>query len=53
MQFAQADSTQTQKIVNSMTKFVGLAYSMLANNGTGVEEWGAARWQDFALVVQW
>jgi hypothetical protein len=53
MQFAQADLTQTQKIVTSMMKFVTLAHSMLANNGTGVEEWGASRWQDFALVLQW
>jgi hypothetical protein len=53
MQFAEADPTQATAIASSMMKFVTLAHSMLVNNGTGVEEWGAARWQDFALVVQW
>ena len=53
MQFAEADPTQTDKIVGSMLKFVQLAHDMLANNATGLEEWGAARYQDFALVVQW
>jgi hypothetical protein len=54
MQFAQADSTQTQKIVTAMLKFVTLAHSML-QSGQGLNDggWGAARWQDFALVVEW
>jgi hypothetical protein len=53
MQFAEADPTQSDKIVTALLKFVTLAHSMLANNGQGVEEWGASRWQDFAIVVQW
>lgn len=53
MQFAEADTTQTDKIVSAMMKFVTLSNSMLKNNYTGVEEWGAARWQDYVLVLQW
>lgn len=53
MQFAEADPSQTDKIVTAMMKFVTLSNTMLHNNYTGVEEWGAARWQDYALVLQW
>lgn len=53
MQFAEADPTQTDKIVNAMMKFVTLSNTMLHNNNAGIEEWGAARWQDYALVLQW
>ncbi|KZP19801.1 hypothetical protein FIBSPDRAFT_862288 [Athelia psychrophila] len=53
MQFAEADPTQTDKIVTSMMKFVTLTNTMLHNNYTGIEEWGAARWQDYTLVLQW
>lgn len=53
MQFAEADTTQTDKIVTSMMKFVTLCNSMLHDNYTGIEEWGAARWQDYVLVLQW
>jgi hypothetical protein len=53
MQFAEADPTQTVKIVHSMMKFVVLAHSMLRHNHAGLDKWGASRWQDFALVVQW
>lgn len=53
MQFAEADPTQTAKIVTSMMKFVTLTNTMLNDNYTGIEEWGAARWQDYTLVLQW
>ncbi len=54
MQFAEADTTQTDKIVGSMLKFVQLAHDMIANNVDGaLEDWGKARYQDFELVVQW
>ncbi|KAF7977986.1 hypothetical protein HWV62_1823 [Athelia sp. TMB] len=53
MQFAEADPTQTEKIVTSMMKFVNLTNTMLKDNYTGIEEWGASRWQDYALVLQW
>ncbi|KZV90509.1 hypothetical protein EXIGLDRAFT_740764 [Exidia glandulosa HHB12029] len=53
MQFAEADPSQADKIVTAMHKFVALANKMLHNNGDGVDEWGAARYADFILVLQW
>ncbi|KAJ6628514.1 hypothetical protein B0H10DRAFT_2173316 [Mycena sp. CBHHK59/15] len=52
MQYAEADTTQTSTIVAAMIKFVVLANSMLKDNYAGVEEWGAARWQDFVIVLE-
>lgn len=53
MQYAQANATAAPTIVNSMQKFVLLVNEMLSNGGQGWEEWGQARWQDLALVVEW
>ncbi|EJD54087.1 hypothetical protein AURDEDRAFT_157341 [Auricularia subglabra TFB-10046 SS5] len=53
MQFAQADPSQAGKIVDSMYKFVKLANTMLHNNSEGLEEWGAARYQDFMITLEW
>lgn len=36
-----------------MLKFAQLAHDMIANDADGVEEWGAARYQEFTLVVEW
>ncbi|KAH8825588.1 hypothetical protein DL96DRAFT_1609360 [Flagelloscypha sp. PMI_526] len=34
-------------------KFVHLANSMLKNNGEGVDNWAATRWEDFVVFLQW
>lgn len=53
MQYAEASPADAPRIVASMLNFTTLANSMLHDNYTGVEEWGAARWQDYTLVLQW
>ncbi|OZJ05495.1 hypothetical protein BZG36_01897 [Bifiguratus adelaidae] len=53
MQYAEANATAAPTVVNTMQKFTLLVNNMLMNGGQGWEEWGQARWQDLALVVEW
>ncbi|KAJ8090384.1 hypothetical protein PM082_018980 [Marasmius tenuissimus] len=53
MQYAQANTTATSTIVNSMQKFFIGMNNMLKNGGDGLEEWGIMRWQDVSIVLQW
>lgn len=49
---AEYDTSQTTTIVTAMHKFVACANTMLAA-GTGLEEWGNARWYEFGIALQW
>ncbi|KAF9265063.1 hypothetical protein L218DRAFT_924877 [Marasmius fiardii PR-910] len=53
MQYAQANSTATPTIVDSLQRFFVGMNNMLNNGGSGLEEWGIMRWQDASIVVQW
>lgn len=50
---AEADPTQADKIVSALHTFVALSDSMLQKNGTGLEQWGKARWMEFVITLQW
>ncbi|KAJ7637664.1 hypothetical protein DFH06DRAFT_1218847 [Mycena polygramma] len=52
-QYAQANTTAAPTILNSLEKFFILMNDMLNNGGSGLEEWGIARWQDGSIVIQW
>ncbi|KAJ8078227.1 hypothetical protein PM082_000433 [Marasmius tenuissimus] len=52
MQYAQANTSATDRVVDSLQKFfVGMEGMM--KNGNGLEEWGIMRWQDPAIVIHW
>ena len=53
IQMAEADPSRTDRIVTALHKWVKLANTMIHNNGEGVEEWGASRWADLVMVLQW
>ncbi|PIL24884.1 hypothetical protein GSI_12771 [Ganoderma sinense ZZ0214-1] len=53
IQMVEADPTQADKIVDALHRFVTLSDSMLQKNGTGLEEWGKARWMEFVITLQW
>ncbi|KAI0021025.1 duf1680 domain-containing protein [Xylariomycetidae sp. FL0641] len=63
MQYAQADSSQTGRIVDAMHRYVGLAHSMLQNNFTGLiakegdvfdgDGFGPARAHEMHIPLQW
>ncbi|KAI1341439.1 duf1680 domain-containing protein [Xylariaceae sp. FL0016] len=63
MQYAQADSSQTDKIVNAMHTYIQLAHSMLQNNFTGLipkaddvfdgDGFGPARAHEMHIPLQW
>ncbi len=53
IQMVEADPSQADKVVGALHNFVVLSDSMLQKNGTGLEEWGKARWMDFVITLQW
>ncbi|KAI1200921.1 duf1680 domain-containing protein [Nemania serpens] len=63
MQYAQADSSETDRIVNAMHRYTKLAHSMLQNNFTGLvpktgdvfdgSGWGVARAHEMHIPLQW
>ncbi|KAI0873015.1 duf1680 domain-containing protein [Hypoxylon argillaceum] len=63
MQYAQADPTETDRIVDAMHRYITLAHSMLQNNFTGLipkpddvfdgAGWGAARAHEMHISLQW
>ncbi|KAI1376291.1 hypothetical protein F4677DRAFT_87977 [Hypoxylon crocopeplum] len=63
MQYAQADSSQTDRIVDSMHRYIQLAHSMLQDNFTGLiqregqdfdgDGFGAMRAHEMHIPLQW
>ncbi|KAI2626307.1 duf1680 domain-containing protein [Xylaria nigripes] len=63
MQYAQADSSETERIVDAMHRYVELVHSMLRNNFTGLlpkagdvfdgDGWGPARAHEMHIPLQW
>ncbi|KAF8313595.1 hypothetical protein DL93DRAFT_2167719 [Clavulina sp. PMI_390] len=53
-QLVEADPTRLNETLTALYKFIPEAYSML-QNGQGLNDggWGAIRWQEFALSLQW
>ncbi|KAG6829924.1 hypothetical protein H0H92_002947 [Tricholoma furcatifolium] len=52
IQMVEANSTLTDSVVTALYKFVSLANTMI-QAGEGLEEWTEARWEDFAITLQW
>ncbi|KAI9044468.1 uncharacterized protein KD926_001069 [Aspergillus affinis] len=63
IQYAEADSTQTDRIVDAMHRYVRIAHSMLQNNFTGLIQhpgdtfdasgFGAGRTHELHIPLQW
>ncbi|KAI3320035.1 duf1680 domain-containing protein [Xylariaceae sp. AK1471] len=63
MQYAQADHSETDRIVDAMHQYVELVHSMLKNNFTGLipkegdvfdgDGWGPARAHEMHIPLQW
>ncbi|KAI1176199.1 duf1680 domain-containing protein [Nemania sp. FL0916] len=63
MQYAQADPSETDRIVDAMHRYILLAHSMLEDNFTGLipkpddvfdgSGWGAARAHEMHISLQW
>ncbi|KAI0468746.1 duf1680 domain-containing protein [Xylaria cf. heliscus] len=63
MQYAQADSSETDRIVNAMHRYIELVHSMLQNDFTGLipkpddvfdgSGWGPARAHEMHIPLQW
>ncbi|OJT11217.1 hypothetical protein TRAPUB_12261 [Trametes pubescens] len=53
IQMVEANPALATKVVPALHKFVALANTMLHNNGEGVEDWTATRWEDFVMTLQW
>ncbi|KAK5630093.1 hypothetical protein RRF57_005808 [Xylaria bambusicola] len=63
MQYAQADSSETERIVDAMHRYIELVHSMLQNNFTGLvpkpgdvfdgSGWGPARAHEMHIPLQW
>ena len=51
-QMVEYDSSLTERVVGALHKFVKLANQMI-QDGDGLEEWGQARWHEFAITLQW
>ncbi|KAH8119841.1 hypothetical protein DFH11DRAFT_1556842, partial [Phellopilus nigrolimitatus] len=52
-QMMEYNTSLADTVVPALYKFVTLANTMLKNNGEGVEEWTATRWEDFVISLQW
>ncbi|GAP91660.1 putative Six-hairpin glycosidase [Rosellinia necatrix] len=63
MQYAQADPSETDRIVDAMYRYIKVTHSMLQNNFTGLipregdvfdgSGWGAARAHEMHIPLQW
>ncbi|KAI1321397.1 hypothetical protein F5Y16DRAFT_413728 [Xylariaceae sp. FL0255] len=63
IQYAEADPTQTERIVDSLYRYITLAHSMLKNNYTGLiahgndtfdtAGWGVGRSHEMHIPLQW
>lgn len=53
IQMVEFNPALTDSVVTALYKFVTLANAMLKNNGEGVEDWTATRWEDFVITLQW
>ncbi|KAI1428144.1 duf1680 domain-containing protein [Xylaria sp. FL1777] len=63
MQYAQADSSETDRIVDAMHQYIELVHSMLQDNFTGLvpktgdvfdgDGWGPARAHELHIPLQW
>ncbi|KAI0428964.1 duf1680 domain-containing protein [Xylaria sp. FL1042] len=63
MQYAQADSSETDRIVDAMHSYIELVHTMLQNNFTGLvpktgdvfdgSGWGPARAHEMHIPLQW
>ncbi|KAI0160387.1 hypothetical protein GGR57DRAFT_418249 [Xylariaceae sp. FL1272] len=63
IQYAEADPTQTERIVDAMHRYVVLAHSMLKNNYQGLifhdgdtfdtSGWGVGRAHEYHISLQW
>lgn len=53
IQMVEANPALATKVVPALHKFVALANTMLHNNGEGVDDWAATRWEDFVMTLQW
>ncbi|KAI0818297.1 duf1680 domain-containing protein [Xylaria sp. FL0064] len=63
MQYAQADSSETDRIVDAMHRYIELVHTMLQNNFTGLvpkagdvfdgDGWGPARAHEMHIPLQW
>ncbi|EIW84902.1 hypothetical protein CONPUDRAFT_117150 [Coniophora puteana RWD-64-598 SS2] len=53
IQMIENNPSLADTYVPKIWSFVNLAYSMVQNNNTGLEEWGNARWEEFIISLQW
>ncbi|KAI0102154.1 duf1680 domain-containing protein [Nemania sp. FL0031] len=63
MQYAQANPSETDRVVDAMYRYITLAHNMLQNNFTGLiakpddvfdgSGWGAARAHELHIPLQW
>lgn len=63
MQYAQAEPSETDRVVDAMHRYIEVAHSMLQNNFTGLvpkpgdvfdgDGWGAARAHEMHIPIQW
>ncbi|KAI1820352.1 duf1680 domain-containing protein [Xylaria intraflava] len=63
MQYAQADPSETERIVDAMHRYIELVHSMLKDNFTGLiakpddkfdgDGWGPARGHEMHIPLQW
>ncbi|KZV87063.1 hypothetical protein EXIGLDRAFT_724132 [Exidia glandulosa HHB12029] len=53
IQLVEHDPTLADRVVPALHKFVQVANTMLHNNGEGVDDWAATRWEDFVMALQW
>jgi len=51
-QMVESDPSLASQVIPAMYKFITLANSML-KTGQGLEPWTEARWQEFAITLQW
>ncbi|KAG7098133.1 hypothetical protein E1B28_000103 [Marasmius oreades] len=53
MQYAEANTTSTTRVVDALQKFFVGMNDMLKNGGNGLEQWGIMRWYEPGIVLHW